>query len=93
VVVSAVLPQFTVAPDTKFTPFTVRVKSAPPGTTETGEMLVMKGSGLGLAESDGTPIDKDTIPRKVTRIVMIAFRRRIAQFIFIVAPLHVEYWN
>jgi hypothetical protein len=41
VVLSAVLSQFTVEGDTKFTPFTVRVKLEPPGAADTGEMLVI----------------------------------------------------
>ena len=44
VVVSAVLPQFTVAPGTKFVPLTVRVNAAPPAVTEEGERLLMVGS-------------------------------------------------
>lgn len=44
VVVSAVLPHCTVAPETKFVPLTVRVNAAPPATAEAGERLVMVGA-------------------------------------------------
>lgn len=44
VVVSAVLFQFTAAPETKFVPFTVSVNAAPPAVAEEGESAVMVGS-------------------------------------------------
>jgi hypothetical protein len=45
VVVSAVLFQFTVDPETKFVPFTVSVKSPPPAVAELGPRIVMVGGG------------------------------------------------
>lgn len=47
VVVRAVLPHCTVAPETKFVPLTVRVNAAPPATADAGERLVMVGA-LGM---------------------------------------------
>jgi len=44
-VVSAVLPQCTTALESKFEPFTVNVKAAPPGIAIDGERLVMAGGG------------------------------------------------
>ena len=43
VVVSAVPFQFTIEVETKFVPFTVTVKSGPPGATQVGLMVVMDG--------------------------------------------------
>jgi len=45
-VVSAALPNFTVAPETKPAPFTVRVKLAPPAAAELGLRLVIAGRDL-----------------------------------------------
>src|SRR5204863_8067784 len=45
VVVSAVAPHCTVAPLTKFVPFTVKVNPAPPAVAEFGLRLVMVGVG------------------------------------------------
>jgi hypothetical protein len=43
VVVSAVPSQFTIALESKFVPFTVRVNATPPGAAEGGERLVIAG--------------------------------------------------
>jgi hypothetical protein len=51
VAVSAVPSQFTVAPETKFVPFTVRVKAAPPAVAEEGERLLMVGTWSGAMVS------------------------------------------
>jgi hypothetical protein len=45
VVANAVLPQCAVEAAMKFTPFSVSVNCAPPGATDTGEILVMYGTG------------------------------------------------
>jgi hypothetical protein len=47
VVVSEVVPHWTLAPETKFKPFTVRVKSVPPAAAELGLRLAIDG-GFGL---------------------------------------------
>ena len=46
VVVSAVPFQFTVEVETKFVPFTVNVKSGPPGARQVGLMVVMDGVAM-----------------------------------------------
>ena len=46
VVVLAAPPKFTTAPETKFVPFTVNVKAAPPTIALEGESVVIPGSGL-----------------------------------------------
>ena len=43
--VNGLLPQFTIAVESKFVPLIVKVKSAPPGTAMDGERLLMAGGG------------------------------------------------
>jgi hypothetical protein len=74
VVLSAVLPQFTVEVETKFAPLTVRVKLEPPGAAETGEMLVMKGTGLFVAPALGTHKPKTMTTRAPKNILPLACR-------------------
>jgi hypothetical protein len=45
VVASAVVPHFTVEPETKFVPLTVSVNAGPPAVAELGLRLVMAGGG------------------------------------------------
>jgi len=52
VVVSAVLPHSTVAPETKFVPLTVSVKAEPPAVVEVGVRLVIVGVPGALMEND-----------------------------------------
>jgi len=47
--VSAVVPHFAVAPDTKLAPLMGSVKAAPPAVAVEGERLVMEGAGVGAA--------------------------------------------
>jgi hypothetical protein len=50
VVVSAVPPQFTVAPEIKFVPFTVRVNAEPPAVAAAGERLAIVGAAALIAK-------------------------------------------
>jgi hypothetical protein len=68
VVVSGVPFQFTTETAfTKFAPFTVKVKSVPPGFAETGERKVMIGTGLGTAPAAATVKAAKTATKKVRR--------------------------
>jgi hypothetical protein len=46
VVVSAAVPHFAAAPETKFAPLIVKVNAAPPAAAEAGLKLVIKGAGV-----------------------------------------------
>jgi hypothetical protein len=65
VVVSAVEFQLTVAPETKFIPFTVRVNAGPPDETELGENPVMTGTA-GLMVN----VDAGDVPAVVVTVTL-----------------------
>jgi hypothetical protein len=50
-------PNFTVAPATKFVPFTVNVNAAPPAVALVGAIVVIVGTGLGAVTVTVTAVD------------------------------------
>ncbi len=61
VVVRLELLTWTIDPLTKFVPFTVRVKAAPPAKVVLGEMLVSEGTGLLTVKIRGAVAPPDEV--------------------------------
>jgi len=73
VVVSAVLPQFTTAPFTKFVPVTARTKPWPPAVVEVGEMMPTPGTPALMANDtrdDAPPLVVVTVILAVPAVAM-----------------------